>query len=250
MRSADEVRSGVALYLDVFALGAGDSTVLPRLLVALAKNGGLVLGAYADGELSGFSYGFLAQDAGSDQLHHYSQMTCVSREMQGTGVGRQLKYAQRDAALAQGLTRMRWTFDPVRTANAHFNFDVLGATGRWFTANMYGVEESGRDPGRPTDRIIVEWDLLSHSKQGADRWPAPPADLPAGEVRWETSETTETLFVSIPSDPPAPGGDPHAEPRRAAVAAVQSGLDSGMTAVSCQRGAPGTAVYLLERKVS
>ena len=50
--------------------------------------------------------------------------------------------------------RLRWAFDPTSIRNAHFYLDVIGARGRQFVPDMYGA-----DPGRPSHRVIADWDL-------------------------------------------------------------------------------------------
>ena len=41
-------------------------------------------------------------------------------------LGSRLKQAQRERALAMGVHEMTWTFDPLQSRNAHFNFSKLG----------------------------------------------------------------------------------------------------------------------------
>ena len=183
LTTAAEMRAGVEVYRAAFALSATDPAVSPRLLAALARNAGSVIGAFAGDELVGFTYGFLGSD--TETVYHYSQVAAVLPGWQGRGVGRTLKLSQRDYVLSTGVTVMRWAFDPVRTHNAHFNFDVLGATGRWFTRDLYGVEDSGRDPGMRTDRLIVEWDLVCDGPRDLPR----PPHTGWGEVRGRQTAT-------------------------------------------------------------
>ena len=137
------------LYRGVFGYHDPVYGLNPRLLGALASNGGSVVGILDESDrLVAFAYGFCGTDRRS--FYHYSQSAVVAIDQQGRGLGRMLKHAQREVALSHGLNRMRWTYDPAQIRNAHFNLDVLGARGRWFAPDMYG-------PG--TDRVIVEWDL-------------------------------------------------------------------------------------------
>lgn len=163
-----------ALYRDVFGYEDPEYGLNPRLLGALASNGGSVVGILDRSDrLVAFAYGFCATDRRG--FYHYSQSAVVAAEQQGHGLGRMLKHAQREVALSHGLTRMRWTYDPAQIRNAHFNLDVLGARGRWFAPDMYG-------PG--TDRVVVEWDLTHAHPVGLDDdgltrlvVPAEPAEL-------------------------------------------------------------------------
>lgn len=152
------------LYREVFDYQDPDYALNPRLLGALTSNGGSVVGVLdEDDRLVAFAYGFCGTDRRG--YYHYSQSAVVAANRQGQGLGRMLKYAQRDVALSHGMTRMRWTYDPLQTRNAHFNLDVLGARGRWYAPDMYG-------PG--IDRVIVEWDLT--------REPAPRKEVAEIEV--------------------------------------------------------------------
>lgn len=235
-----EMRAAVALYREVFRLGDTDPAVSPRLLISLARNGGSVVGAFDGGEMVGFAYGFGGVDP-SGAVYHYSQMAAVRDDQQGRGVGRALKLGQRDQVLATGVTAMRWSFDPVRTRNAHFNLDVLGAVARWFEPNLLGVEDVGRDRGMRTDRLIVEWDLTAGPPPAADRWPAPPP------VGWgETARDGDAVLLGLPAD-----WDAHVAADRDASIALRDRVADvmgrlvaeGRAAVSCRVAAPGTAVY-------
>jgi predicted GNAT superfamily acetyltransferase len=239
----EQMRAGVQLYRAVFSLGSEDPAVNTRLLTALRHNGGVVLGAWGGGQLVGFIYGFLGRDGDTGTLHHYSQMAVVDPAWQGRGVGRALKLAQRDLVLSQGIERMRWSFDPLRTRNGRFNLDVLGARGRWFLPNLYGVERTGRDAGRRTDRIVVEWDLPA-SRRGAVPVvvPAPPALLPWAEI----TPTGDDLLLAVPASPSvAAAGGPESLPRvqQDVADALQKLLDGRHVAVSCQPADESTAVY-------
>jgi predicted GNAT superfamily acetyltransferase len=97
------------------------------------------------------------------------------------GVGRLLKEAQRTWAREHGYGRVRWTFDPLREENAHFNLTVLGA--RWvaYLPDYYPPLEDALSQGRPTDRALVEWSTAGGTVEGpvsGDRQIAIP---PAGE---------------------------------------------------------------------
>jgi predicted GNAT superfamily acetyltransferase len=237
LTTAAEMRAGVEVYRTAFALSATDPAVSPRLLAALSRNAGSVIGAFAGDELVGFTYGFLGSD--STTVYHYSQVAAVLPGWQGRGVGRTLKFSQREYVLSTGVTVMRWAFDPVRTHNAHFNFDVLGATGRWFTRDLYGVEDSGRDPGMRTDRLIVEWDLLADTSRDLPR----PPHVGWAEIR---RETDGDVLVGMPRD----WDGLVARDRRAAhhlrddVADALTRLTGeGLQAISCRVCDGHTAVY-------
>jgi predicted GNAT superfamily acetyltransferase len=88
----------------------------------------------------GASVGFFA--APDDRSLH-SHITGIVGDHRGRGLGRLLKQHQREWALARGVHRITWTFDPLVARNASFNLRVLGArvgsttwitTARWTTA--------------------------------------------------------------------------------------------------------------------
>lgn len=243
LTTAAEMRAGIEVYRTAFALAATDPAVSPRLLAALARNAGSVIGAFAGDELVGFTYGFLGADATT--VYHYSQVAAVLPAWQGRGVGRTLKLSQRDYVLSTGITVMRWAFDPVRTHNAHFNFDVLGATGRWFTRDLYGVEDSGRDPGMRTDRLIVEWDLV---RDGARNLPAPP-HTGWGEAR---EAEDDDVLLGAPRDWDALVARDHraACHLRDDLAGEMTRITgAGYDAISCRTCDAHTAVYRFRRPV-
>lgn len=236
LTTSAEMRAGVEAYRAAFALSATDPAVSPRLLAALQRNAGSVLGAFAGDELVGFTYGFLGSDSGN--FYHYSQVAAVLPDWQGRGVGRTLKLSQRDYVLSTGVTVMRWAFDPVRTRNAHFNLDVLGATGRWFTRDLYGVEDIGRDQGMRTDRLIVEWDLLGQPVRDVP----PPPHTGWGETRQQNGD----LLLGVPRDWEALVGRDRTAAfhlRDDLATEMTRLIGEGYTAISCQTCDPYTAVY-------
>jgi len=89
----------------------------------------------------------------------------VATEYQNRGVGAQLKWAQRARALAEGRDFIKWTFEPMRARNAHFNLNRLGANIREYAVNFYGTDY-GANPaektiGMDSDRLFAGWELRS-----------------------------------------------------------------------------------------
>jgi predicted GNAT superfamily acetyltransferase len=249
--SPADLRATAALYNEVFARA---DAVNPRLLTAIRNNGGLALGAFdgapdgtsGRGELVGFVYGFVGRDHATGEVYHYSQTAAVRSDQRGRGVGRLLKLAQRDRVLDQGIDRMRWAFDPHRTGNAQFNLDILGATGRWFYGNLYGSESVAGQPARPSDRLILDWDLVA-SRDGSTRPYPVVGDPPA----WgEGAADGDDLLLALPRTPADPLSDATPPEVAAAVAAVlQDAISDGYQAVSCLPSNDSTAVYRLRRAV-
>lgn len=144
------------------AFGYADIDIVPKNeLVSIARSGGLVIGAFdyhgsaedEDAVLVGFCFGFVGRDDGG-ALYHSSRMVAVVPEWRRRGVAWRLKIAQRDAVLGQGLSEIRWTFDPRNAANARFNLHKLGAVATDYIDACYGVRD-----GKPADRLAVSWRL-------------------------------------------------------------------------------------------
>lgn len=244
--AADDMRRAAALYRRVFGYQDPSHSVNPRLLISLAHNGGSVVGAHAGGELVAFAYGFAAVD--DDLLYHYSQAAVVDSRYQGHGLGRALKQAQREVAIAHRQHRMRWSYDPALTRNAHFNLDVLGAVGRWFHADLYGP------PG--TDRIVVDWDLDDEQR---DRHAPPAASAPAaaragGPAGWfRRCPDGADVWVPVPEDLTAAAerlGRTTLDVRHELARVISELMADGYVAVSCQRLGGMLAAYRFVRETS
>jgi len=135
-----------------------DMAAPASLLRAIGDSGGIILLAARGVEPVGFCFGFTGRTAAGVDYHR-SHAAGVVPSAQGLGIGRRLKRAQRRAALALGLTRMVWTFDPVQVRNAHFNLRRLGGIARGYHRDYYGPRVDAFNGGLPSDRLVVEWFL-------------------------------------------------------------------------------------------
>ena len=140
--------------------GISDLDVVPTTqLVAAQAAGGVLLGAF-DGEiLVGFVYGFVSYEHG--KAAHHSHMLAVKPEYRNYNLGAKLKIAQREYVLKQGITVMSWTFDPLQSPNAYFNFNKLGVISDRYFINFYGEEAASFLHRNGTDRLWVTWLLNS-----------------------------------------------------------------------------------------
>src|SRR6266567_3192578 len=87
----------IALQRAVF--GLPDLEISPRRhLIVSRMAGGWTLGAFIEGKLVGFVHHMAA--AHGDRIFGYSHMMAVAVECQNRGVGAQLKWAQRERAMA------------------------------------------------------------------------------------------------------------------------------------------------------
>jgi predicted GNAT superfamily acetyltransferase len=115
-------------------------------------------------------------------------MMAVSKDFQNKGVGARLKWAQREKALSEGRSYIKWTWDPMQARNAHFNLNRLGATVREYADNLYGTDylmdptqDLSEMPGVQGDRLFASWDLNSPrvsalASGGSPTFSAPPAE--------------------------------------------------------------------------
>lgn len=138
------------------AVWGRDSEVVPAsLLVASAKRGGILIGAFDGPTLVGFVWSMPGWHHGEPT--QWSHMLAVLPEARRGGLGEQLKWAQRERALTSSTTLIEWTFDPLQAANAHLNLSRLGAVASEYRANAYGEMIGPLHRGTPTDRLVAEW---------------------------------------------------------------------------------------------
>ena len=243
VRGEAEMSACCALYRSVMALGPGDGSINPRLLTGIQHNGGHVVGAFLGPRLVGFAYSFLGRDpARPTALYQYSALAVVDEGMQDRGIGRRLKLAQRERCLADGIERMRWTFDPFKTRNAHMNLDVLGGEVIALNPAMYGARGFGADRDDESDRFVVEWPLARTGPVPA--WPAPAArDWREGDAVVDGDQ----VLIAVPAQwerRRAELGTPGATAlRRDVRASFAEALGTGRVGVSCVRVGPDLAVY-------
>ncbi len=174
--------------------GESDLEVEPYVTFVVAnQTGGHVIGAFDGDTMVGFTLAMAGIRGNVRYLH--SHMTGVLPSHRDRRIGRMLKLFQRDEALSREIRLVEWTFDPLETRNAHFNFNRLGAFSRQLIRNFYGVTSSPLHRGLDTDRLLAEWHLDSKRVIAAinDLTPDPtdsPATihLPAEFEQWESAD--------------------------------------------------------------
>lgn len=140
--------------------GYSDLDMESRALLAVASRfAGQLLGAFDEDKLIGIALSFFSTSG--NEIHLHSHRVGVLPNYQNHGVGRMLKLAQRNDALARGIRLIHWTFDPLMRRNAHFNLERLGGIARHYIPNLYGITSSPLHGGLPTDRLLIEWHLES-----------------------------------------------------------------------------------------
>ena len=176
------------------AFGLPDIEISPRRhLIVSRQAGGWTLGAFVASRLVGFVHHLVAVRNNSE-IFGYSHMMAVAKDYQNKGVGARLKWAQRERAIAEGRSSIKWTWDPMQARNAHFNLNRLGVTVDTFADNFYGTDyntdpsqRTVEGPGIQSDRLFANWDL-SAPRVGA---------LASGSVL--TVAAKPLVTISIPS---------------------------------------------------
>jgi predicted GNAT superfamily acetyltransferase len=158
LQSYDEMLALSRLQREIWGLEEPGFGLYPPFLYSVAKNGGMVLGAFdqANGQMVGFLFGFLGREPGGP-LKLCSQTMGVLPAWRRQGVAEALKQTQRRWVMAQGLPLITWTYDPLEGPNAHLNLHKLRAISRTYWRNVYGTHFGALNAGLPTDRLVVEW---------------------------------------------------------------------------------------------
>ncbi|MBE2274833.1 MAG: GNAT family N-acetyltransferase [Rhodobacteraceae bacterium] len=226
LSSMAELRLAETLQRAVW--GKGDLPDPADLMLVIQAEGGLVGGAFVEGRMLGYIFGFPTRDP---RVQHSHRLAVLPRA-RGLGLGLRLKRYQRDWCLARGIATVRWTFDPLRALNATLNLHRLGATSATYLPDYYG-EMAGINHGLASDRLLVDWELV------APQVAALAAGMPRPLV------ATEPLPVALPEDV---GKLTLADPAGAAAlrlqlrGAMQAALDRGRRIVDFDRKA---RVYLV-----
>ena len=154
----DEMRACVALQKEVWNFS--DLDLIPlRMFVVAEKIGGQVIGAFDGDQMVSFALAIPGSRGGHSYLH--SHMLAVRGQYRNAGLGRRMKFFQREDALARGFELIEWTFDPLEIKNAYLNIEKLGAITRRYSVNQYGITSSPLQGGLPSDRLVAEWWLKS-----------------------------------------------------------------------------------------
>jgi predicted GNAT superfamily acetyltransferase len=223
----------VELQLAVWGYSDGD--LIPRRMFLIASRiGGQVLGAFDGDRIVGFAMGLPAYRNGHPYLH--SHMVGVLAEYRNAGIGRQLKLAQREDALARGFELMEWTFDPLEIKNAHLNISKLGAISRRYQRDFYGPSSSPLQGGLPTDRVYAEWWLRSERVTRVLAGEAPVieatehVEVPAEIYAWKASTSERDAAREVQSH--------NAE-------ALESAFARGLSVLGYERTPKGDGRFLL-----
>ncbi|WP_328609112.1 GNAT family N-acetyltransferase [Amycolatopsis sp. NBC_00345] len=199
------------LFESIWRSAPGARPLTTELLRAMSSAGNYVAGAFAEGELLGACFGFFGHP-GKGGLH--SHIAGVAPSGAGRGIGQALKLHQRGWALAQDLSLITWTFDPLVRRNAYFNLGKLGALPLRYLPDFYGPMLDRINGSGDTDRLMVGWDLTSPAVRSASFGEPVLAD--AGALRAQGAATalsagpgggpvtgpadSPTVLVAVPPD--------------------------------------------------
>ncbi|HEX4029498.1 MAG TPA: GNAT family N-acetyltransferase [Terracidiphilus sp.] len=209
----DEFEACVQLQIETW--GYDESEMIPRKTFLLAqKIGGQVVGAFdTDGgsgatrqALIGFAMSLPGVKSDGSQARPYlhSHMLAVREGYRNRGLGVRLKREQRLEAISRGIFHMEWTFDPLEIKNAFLNIHRLGAVVRAYRPDFYGVSSSRLQGGLPTDRLLAEWELVSHRVEAIlDGRPTAVQAIeeriviPAAIYQWKASNANRARALAV-----------------------------------------------------
>jgi predicted GNAT superfamily acetyltransferase len=233
LTSLEHFERCVVLQIDVWGYSDGD--VIPRRVYVVAQRiGGQVIGAFDGETLVGFAMSLPGYRDGHSYLH--SHMLAVLPQYRNLGIGRNLKLAQRDDAIARGFDLMEWTFDPLEIKNAHLNISRLGAIARRYQPDFYGPSSSPLQGGLPTDRLYAEWWLRSARVVNLLRGEPQPIEIveritvPHAIYQWKQDVQQRGLARTLQSN--------NRE-------ALESAFHRGLAVIGYERDAEGNGTYLL-----
>jgi predicted GNAT superfamily acetyltransferase len=157
LRAPGEFAQTLAIQRSAWPGVADLDTMPPAQLACTVETGGQVFGAFDGARLVAFLVAAPGiKPGGAVYLH--SAALGVLEEYRGRGIGRALKFAQREEALRRGFRRIEWTFDPLKLSNAYFSLERLGGVVRRYEAGFFG-DGTSFQADLPTDRCVAEWRL-------------------------------------------------------------------------------------------
>ena len=195
LETVPEMRVVEELQKEIWGIPDLDVVPVYHLAAAIAS-GGVLLGAFDSDEMVGFVYGFVGHERGITV--HHSHMLAVKSQHRTHDVGFRLKLEQRKRVLEQGIKVMTWTFDPLQSLNAYFNFAKLGVIADQYYVDFYGSEAASFLHRNGTDRLWVSWhldaDRVTNKLDGAGQ-----KQNRADEPKLVTAKETGEPFVADPN---------------------------------------------------
>ncbi|MEO7039212.1 MAG: hypothetical protein ABI446_05660 [Gemmatimonadaceae bacterium] len=178
------------------------SGTVPSVILSLSqKLGGVVAGAFdAEGQMLGFVFGMTGLIDGA--LAHWSDMLAVDASARDRGIGRRLKYFQRDMLRALGIRMMYWTYDPLVARNAYLNLVKLGAFASEYIVDFYGPDTGSTLHGElGTDRFVVKWHLGDGDADASDTPPVLAKSEHDAFIVNPQHDGNPPVLLDLPNDP-------------------------------------------------
>ncbi len=199
LKNIDDLSQLKAVEKEVWGM-VDDDTLPLTLAIALKAAGNIFVGAFDTtkdrdkdkDKLVGFAFGFLGREHGQTTIH--SHLLAVLDKYRHLDLGSRLKQAQRERAMSMGIREMTWTYDPLQSRNAHFNFSKLGVVSDTYKTDFYGPQTSSVLHRNGTDRLWVRWML--NSRRVRDRLAGKSTN-----VRAETLDAMRLLAPLVRFDP-------------------------------------------------
>jgi predicted GNAT superfamily acetyltransferase len=212
LASLEEIAAAQHLIRAVWR--APDREAIPNeVLRAMTARGNPLLGGFVEGRLAGICFGFWGRDP-DGTLWLYSSRLGLLEQHRGSGLAEELKRAQARFAADRDVGEIRWTFDPMRAANAAFNLHKLGASSNRFIEDLLGTRSDALNIGERTDRLLAVWRPTEARRAltgdvrrvriPADPFALPPAARAAARdlARDELRSHFEAGYAAVDFEPP------------------------------------------------
>jgi chorismate synthase len=208
LEKPEEFRQVAEVHATIWGEESTDP-VAPSLQRAVQDNGGLVLGAFADIHLAGYTVAFLGWDGTA--LYLYTHELAVRPEYQNHHLGLELMKALRLEVLQLGLSEIRLAYDPLQSRNAWLFVRRLGGIPDRYLHHYYGQLADPINRGIESDRIRLAWGLSSPRVNARMEGTYPSRD--EDRARWKAAApivATEPgeSGVRLPVEVAEPSGSP------------------------------------------
>ena len=220
LNSLEEMYPLIDLQRQIWGFGkVGSDPPCPvRTMFALSESGGHLAAAFLNDLAIGFSVAWMGQLKEYNEPYLHSQMLGVLKEYRHLSIGYNLKLYQRSFAIKNGVKLIKWTFDPLRTANSNLNVRKLGSIISTYHCDYYGNVASHFTQELPTDRVWAEWhvdskmvkDRLCLSFQPMEQKPdliqvnkvrsEEKLKLTVKFMEYDLEQSEKQLLVEVPSD--------------------------------------------------
>lgn len=187
------------LFAEVWGRNDEGVPMPTEVLRSIAHAGGLISAVYDVDSAALLGAAVLGRDEPGSS---YGYIAAARPGAGDRGIGYALKQHQRAWCLARGITRMRWTFDPLVSRNARFNLSKLGAVVDHYELAFYGQMSDAINGSDPADRLVADWRLDGQRAIAAGQ----------GTLSQPTTPATSTAAVSTPANESEPADSDAAGP--------------------------------------